>query len=338
MLQPHALSSCAVQLPIVFCPWMICFGFWHLELHPVLSNQGFHSLATARQIRRFNDVTAHGVAGTCSMWFMRLVLRGPTAPQEKIRWEKGSYLILPPYPLRCFLLPLSPHLGLKITMFQTLVCLILLGDLSSGIPIQISTRAIFRGLQNFKSAMSEREGLQDSQEEICEVEESHYQLNSDVAVAARLCKTTGTHPLLGEGYECVQEYLSLSVFSASVPSGCSLSAVNSIRAQLQPLAEYDPRRQDLELPSGLQIVTEHRFCESMGKNNGNHRLDGSDYSCSQQNLTVWPLLASPAGLVPTPLPSGCACYYLSSLWDKCRSLRLNLICPKLMQLNSIQSI
>ena len=188
-------------------------------------------------------------------------------------------------------------------MFQTLVCLILLGDLSSGIPIQISTRAIFRGLQNFKSAMSEQGGLQDLQEEICEVEESHYQLNSDVAVAARLCKTTGTHPLLGEGYECVQEYLNISGISASVPSGCSLLAFNSIRAQPEPLVQYNRRLLDLELPSGLQIVAEHRFCESIGENNGNHRLDGRDYTCHQQNLTI------KSGLLQTHLPSGCVCYH-----------------------------
>ena len=195
------------------------------------------------------------------------------------------------------------------TFMDIIILMTFLTQVSSGI------EPILRRLQNFNSAI---EGQHKSKREersvtsvaegqrrqaICEVEESHYQLNSDVAVAARLCKTTGTQPLLGEGYECVQEYLSLSVFSASVPSGCSLSAVNSIRAQLQPLAEYNPRRQDLELPSGLQIVAENRFCESIGENNGNYGLDGRDYFCHQQNLAI------KTGQVSTLLPSGCVCYH-----------------------------
>ena len=214
-------------------------------------------------------------------------------------------------------------------MIQTIVCIILLGDISSGIPgrspIQISTQAILRRPQGFKFAikghrMNERFERSTTsvggRAEICEVNESHILLPTDIPglphlpVTARVCRTPAAHPLLGEGYECRQDYLSFSGIRQRVPSGCSLWTVDTLQPEWRPLAGF--LAQDLELSPGLQIVAEHRFCESIGENNGNHRLDGREYSCSQQNLTVWPLLASPAGLVPTPLPSGCACYYLSS--------------------------
>ena len=163
-------------------------------------------------------------------------------------------------------------------MIPTLVCIILLTDLSSGI----------RGRR----------------QEICEVEESHILLTSDLPVAAHVCRTPGAHPLLGEGYMCVQNHLSLAFSgnSVSVPSGCSLSAVDSLRAELSPLAVDDLRFQDLELSSGLQIVAEHRFCKSLGENNGRHRLDGREYFCHQQHLAV------KTDPVSTLLPSGCVCY------------------------------
>jgi len=220
----------------------------------------------------------------------------------------------------------SPHLALRSEMNPTLVCIILLTDLSSGIPakspIQISTQAVLRKSQDFKSAieghhMSERversatsvagRGGGRRRQEICEVEEDHILLTSDLPVAARVCRTPGVHPLLGEGYMCVQNYLRLafSGISVSVPSGCSLSAVDSLRAELTPLAVDIPRFQDLELSSGLQIVAEHRFCKSMGENNGRHRLDGREYFCHQQHLAV-----NPTDPVSTLLPSGCVCYIL----------------------------
>ena len=161
-------------------------------------------------------------------------------------------------------------------MIPTLVCIILLTDLSYG-------------------------------EEICEVEESRILLTSDLPVAARVCRTPGPQPLLGGGYMCVQDHLSLSFSGISflVPSGCGISAVDSLRAELSPLAVEDVRFQELELSSGLQIVAEHRFCESMGENNGRHRLDGREYFCLQQHLVV------KTGMVSTLLPSGCVCYHRS---------------------------
>ena len=204
-------------------------------------------------------------------------------------------------------------------MNPTLVCIILLTDLSSGIPakspIQISTQAILRKSQDFKSAieghrMSERVERSATsvagrrgRQEICEVEESHILLTSDLPVAARVCRTPGAHPLLGEGYMCVQNHLSLafSGISVSVPSGCSLSAVDSLHAELSPLAVDVLRFQDLELSSGLQIVAEHRFCESMGVNNGRWGF-GRDFFCHQQHLAV------KTDPVSTLLPSGCVCY------------------------------
>jgi len=217
----------------------------------------------------------------------------------------------------------SPHLALRNEMIPTLVCIILLTDLSCGIPakspIQISTQAILRKPQDFKSAieghrMSERVERSATsvagrggrgRQEICEVEESHILLTSDLPVAAHVCRTPGDHPLLGEGYMCVQNYLSLafSGISVSVPSGCSLSAVDSLQAELSPLAVDDLRFQDLELSSGLQMVAEHRFCKSLGENNGRHRLDGREYFCHQQHLAV-----NPTDPVSTLLPSGCVCY------------------------------
>jgi hypothetical protein len=209
-------------------------------------------------------------------------------------------------------------------MIPTLVCIILLTDLSSGIPakspIQISTQAILRKSQDFKSAieghhMSERversatslagRGRGGGRQEICEVEESNILLTSDLPVAARVCRTPGVHPLLGEGFMCVQNHLSLafSGISVSVPSGCSLSAVDSLRAELSPLAVDIPRFQDLELSSGLQMVAEHRFCESMGVNNGRWGF-GRDFFCHQQHLAV------KTDPVSTLLPSGCVCYIL----------------------------
>ena len=206
-------------------------------------------------------------------------------------------------------------------MIPTLVCIILLTDLSSGIPakspIQISTKAILRKPQNFKSAI-EGHGKNERVErsttsvargplQICEVEETQLSLTSDLAVAERVCRTPGEHPLLGEGYMCVQDHLHLS-FSATnvlVSSGCSLLAVDSSGSELSPLAEDHIRIRDLELPSGLQIVAENRFCESIGENNGNYGLDGRDYFCHQQNLAV------KTGQVSTLLPSGCVCYHRS---------------------------
>merc|ERR1712037_13274 len=217
----------------------------------------------------------------------------------------------------------SPHLALRSKMIPTLVCIILLTDLSSGIPakspIQISTQAILRKPQDFTSSieghrMSERVKRSATsvagrgggrRQEICEVEEDDILLTSDLHVAALVCRTPGVHPLLGEGYMCVQNYLSLafSGTSVSVPSGCSLSAVDSLHAELSPLAVDYLRFQDLELSSGLQIVAEHRFCESMGANNGRWEgVLGRDYFCHQQHLAV------KTDPVSTLLPSGCVCY------------------------------
>ena len=219
-------------------------------------------------------------------------------------------------------MPVSPHICLS-KMIPTLVCIILLTDLSCGIPakspIQISTQAILRKPQDFKSSieghrMSERVERSATsvagrggrgRQEICEVEESHILLTSDLPVAARVCRTPGPQPLLGEGYMCVQDHLSLSFSGISflVPSGCGISAVDSLRGEPSPLAVEDVRFQELELSSGLQIVAEHRFCESIGENNGRHRLGGREYFCLQQHLVV------KTGLVSTLLPSGCVCYH-----------------------------
>ena len=241
--------------------------------------------------------------------------------------EKGSYLILPFEKFPCTIVSCSSQSAssFKIRMTPTLVCIILLTDLSSGIlaksPIQISTQAILRKPQDFKSAieghrMSERVERSATsvarqrgggRQEICEVEESHILLTSDLPVAARVCRTPGAQPLLGEGYMCVQDHLSLSFsgIRVLVPSGCSLSAVDSLRAELSPLAVDVLRFQDLELSSGLQIVAEHRFCKSMGANNGRWEgVLGRDYFCHQQNLAV------KTGQVSTLLPSGCVCYLL----------------------------
>ena len=218
-------------------------------------------------------------------------------------------------------------------MIQTIVCIILLGDISSGIPgrspIQISTQAILRRPQGFKFAikghrMNERFERSTTsvggRAEICEVNESHILLPTDIPglphlpVTARVCRTPAAHPLLGEGYECRQDYLSFSgpesgIGQYMVPSGCSLYAVDSLPglAEWRPLAGFQAGVQDLELSSGLQIDAEHRSCESMGQNRGNHRLDGWDYICEQQHLTI------NTGIVSTLLPSGCVCYHLSSL-------------------------
>merc|ERR1711971_738416 len=106
----------------------------------------------------------------------------------------------------------SPHLALRNEMIPTLVCIILLTDLSCGIPakspIQISTQAILRKPQDFKSTieghrMSERVERSATsvagrggrgRQEICEVEESHILLTSDLPVAAHVCRTPGDHP------------------------------------------------------------------------------------------------------------------------------------------------
>jgi len=210
-------------------------------------------------------------------------------------------------------------------MIPTLVCIILLTDLSCGIPakspIQISTQAILRKPQDFKSTieghrMSERVERSATsvagrggrgRQEICEVEESHILLTSDLPVAAHVCRTPGDHPLLGEGYMCVQNYLSLALsgISVSVPSGCSLWAADSLQAELSPLAVDYLRFQDLELSSGLQIVAEHRFCESMGANSGRWaHIYGREYFCHQQHLAI------ETGPVSTLLPSGCVCYWM----------------------------
>ena len=144
--------------------------------------------------------------------------------------------------------------------------------------------------------------------QICEVQNSHIQLTSDLAVTARVCKTPGTHPLLGEGYTCVQDHLSLAFSGTStfVPSGCSLRVMDSLRAEPSPLTVDELRFQGLELSSGLEMVAEHRFCESLGENNGSYRLGGREYSCHQQQLIV------KSGQELAPLPSGCVCY-LNSL-------------------------
>ena len=216
-------------------------------------------------------------------------------------------------------------------MIPTLVCVIIFKtfftDLASGIPVQspilISPNPILRRSQNFnsrtgKKSMSDRirqrversttvqsEG---GRRQICEVQESHIQLTSDLAVTARVCKTPGTQPRLGEGYTCAQDHLSLSFSGTStfVPSGCSLRVMDSLRAEPSPLTVDELRFQGLELSSGLQMVAEHRFCESLGENNGNYRLGGREYSCHQQHLIV------KSGQELAPLPSGCRCY-LNSL-------------------------
>ena len=207
-------------------------------------------------------------------------------------------------------------------MVPTLVCVIILEtfliDLSYGIPVKrpklISTDAILRRSQNFNSQIRQRversttvsEG---GRREICEVQESHIQLTSGLAVTARVCKTPGTQPLLGQGYTCAQDHLSISFSGTStfVPSGCSLRVMDSLRAEPSPLTVDELRFQSLELSSGLEVVAEHRFCQSLGENNGSYRLGGREYSCLQQHL------AFKSGQDElAPLPSGCVCY-LSSL-------------------------
>ena len=127
-----------------------------------------------------------------------------------------------------------------------------------------------------------------------------------MGMTTRVCKTPGVQSLLGEGYMCVQDHqnLSFSGISALVPSGCSLWVVDSLRAELIPLAVDNLRLQDLELSAGLRIVAEHRFCESVSGNNGLHRLGGREYFCEQQDLVLQTDLVS-----PTFLPSGCVCYH-----------------------------
>ena len=209
-------------------------------------------------------------------------------------------------------------------MIETLVCIILLGDLSSGIPvkspIQIATEALLRRPQDFKSAIEghrmseriERSTGEGRGPQICEAVKSDILLKSDLPdlpdlpVVARVCKTPpGVHHSLGEGFKCRQEWLSISGISQRVPSGCSLQAVDSLAGldEWRPLAGFEARVQDLELSSGLQMVAEHRFCKSMGENNGRHRLDGREYFCHQQHLAV-----NPTDPVSTLLPSGCVCY------------------------------
>merc|ERR1711971_983028 len=109
----------------------------------------------------------------------------------------------------------SPHLALRNEMIPTLVCIILLTDLSCGIPakspIQISTQAILRKPQDFKSTieghrMSERVERSATsvagrggrgRQEICEVEESHILLTSDLPVAACVSRiTSASHSLV----------------------------------------------------------------------------------------------------------------------------------------------
>merc|ERR1719367_1131551 len=185
--------------------------------------------------------------------------------------------------------------------------------------VSSGTEPILRRPQNFnsvievqhiskreeRSATSATEGRRT--QAICEVEESTMFLTSDLWMTARVCKTPGLQSLLGEGYMCVQDHqnLSFSGISAFVPSSCSLWAVDSLRAELSPLAVVDLRLQELELSSGLQIVAEHRFCKSVGENNGIHRLGGREYSCHQQHLA---LKTDPVSY--TFLPSGCVCYHL----------------------------
>ena len=105
--------------------------------------------------------------------------------------EKGSYLILPFEKFPCTIVSCSSQSAssFKIRMTPTLVCIILLTELSSGIPVkspmQISTQAILRKHQDSKSAieghrLSERVERSSTsvaggrgRREICKVEESH---------------------------------------------------------------------------------------------------------------------------------------------------------------------
>jgi len=213
--------------------------------------------------------------------------------------------------------PVCLHLGLRIGMIQTIIILVtFLTNLSSGIPIKspilISTDAILRRTQHFNPAIRwQFRSTTVAGGEICEVEESQILPTSDIAVTARVCKATGVHPLLGEGYTCAQDHLNLALPGINglvrVPSGCSLMVMDSLRAELRPLTLDDLRFQGLELPSGVQIVADHRICESLGENRGSHRLGGREYVCEQQHLTI------KSGLAPTLLPSGCVCYHLSPL-------------------------
>merc|ERR1712130_474722 len=93
----------------------------------------------------------------------------------------------------------------------------------------------------------------------------------------------------------------------AVPSGCSLMVMDSLRAEPRPLALDDLRFQGLELPSGVEIAAEQRICESLGENNGSHRLGGREYSCHQQHLTI------KSGTLQTLLPAGCVRYHQSPL-------------------------
>ena len=217
--------------------------------------------------------------------------------------------------LRCFLAPVSLQLGLRIGMIQTrIILLTFLTNLSSGIPVKspilILTDAKLRRTQHFNRAIRwQFRRTTVAGGEICEVEESEILLTGDIVVTARVCKAPGVHPLLGEGYTCAQDHLNLSLprINALVPSGCSLMVMDSLRAEPSPLALDDLRFQGLELPSGVQIVADHRICESLGENNGSHRLGGREYSCHQQHLTI------KSGALPTLLPAGCVCYHQSPL-------------------------
>ena len=209
------------------------------------------------------------------------------------------------------------------TFMDIIILVTFLTHLSSGIPIikspiRRAAEAILRRPQGFNSAMegqrtNEREerSINSAAEgqrrhEICEVEELTILLRSDLPVAGRKCKTPGIHTFLGEGYMCKQDYqtLSFSGISKLVPSGCSLWAVDTLVAELSSLTEDSTRHEGLELSSDLQIVAEHRFCESVGVNRGNHRLEGREYSCEQQHLVLETDLVS-----PTLLESGCVCYH-----------------------------
>ena len=108
-----------------------------------------------------------------------------TCVQTSSHRQKGSYLV---FLFEMFPVASQSASSLKIRMTPTLVCIILLTDLSSGIPakspIQISTQAILRKPQDSKSTidwhrMSERveqsttsvAGGGRQRREICEVEE-----------------------------------------------------------------------------------------------------------------------------------------------------------------------
>ena len=212
------------------------------------------------------------------------------------------------------------------TFMDIIILVTFLTHLSSGIPIikspiQRAAEAILRRPQGFNSGIegqrtNEREerSINSAAEgqrrhEICEVEELTI-FDLPVAVSTRTCKTPGLHSFLGEDYMCQHDYqiLSFSGISYSVPSGCSLQVVDTLRDDFSSLTEHRTSFKSLELSSDLQIVAEHRDCESLGPNRGNHRLGGREYICHQQHLELKTDLVS-----PTFLPSGCVCYLHGSI-------------------------